>query len=73
MKNIIIVTGGAGFIVSNLIKYFVKKTKFKYYFIPTRPGDRNDSTILNNNAEKILGFNVKKKIKTYIKDFIKKH
>ena len=29
MKNIIIVTGGAGFVGSNLIKYFVKKTRFK--------------------------------------------
>ena len=29
MKNIIIVTGGAGFVGSNLIKLFLKKTKFK--------------------------------------------
>ena len=29
MKNLIIVTGGAGFIGSNLIKFFVKKTKLK--------------------------------------------
>ena len=29
MKNIIIVTGGAGFIGSNLISLLIKKTKFK--------------------------------------------
>ena len=28
MKNIIVVTGGAGFVGSNLIKLFIKKTKF---------------------------------------------
>ena len=28
-KNIIVVTGGAGFIGSNLIEFFVKKTNFK--------------------------------------------
>ena len=29
MKNYIVVTGGAGFVGSNLINYFLKKTKFK--------------------------------------------
>ena len=28
-KNIIVITGGAGFVGSNLIQYFLKKTKFK--------------------------------------------
>ena len=45
----------------------------KCRFIPSRPGDRNDSTILNNNAKTILGFNAKKNIKTYIKEFINKY
>ena len=31
MKNIIVVTGGAGFVGSNLIKLLLKKNKFEYY------------------------------------------
>ena len=42
----------------------------KIRFIKARPGDRFGSTTINNNAKKILGFNAKKDIKTYIKDFI---
>ena len=29
MKNIIVVTGGSGFVGSNLIEYFLKKTKLQ--------------------------------------------
>ena len=29
MKNIIVITGGAGFVGSNLIEYFVKNTNYK--------------------------------------------
>ena len=29
MKNFLVITGGAGFVGSNLIKFFLKKTKFK--------------------------------------------
>ena len=45
----------------------------KHKFIPSRPGDRPDSTILNNNAKKILGFKAKKNIKNYIREFINKN
>ena len=29
MKNLIVITGGCGFVGSNLIEYFLKKTKLK--------------------------------------------
>ena len=45
----------------------------KHKFIPSRPGDRADSTILNNNAKIILGFKAKNNIKNYIKEFINKY
>ena len=43
-------------------------SKIKY--LPRRPGERFGSTITNNNAKKILGYNAKKDIKDYIKEFI---
>ncbi|WP_440676907.1 NAD-dependent epimerase/dehydratase family protein [Candidatus Pelagibacter sp. HIMB1587] len=45
------------------------KTKIKY--LPSRPGERFGSTILNNNASKILGYSAKINIKDYIKNIIK--
>ena len=52
--------------IIQIAKMFNTKIKF----IKARPGDRFGSTTINNNAKKILGFNAKKDIKTYIKDFI---
>ena len=44
-------------------------TKIKY--LPSRPGERFGSTMLNNNAKKILGYSAKINIKDYIKNIIK--
>ena len=52
--------------IIQIAKMFNTKIKF----IKVRPGDRFGSTTINNNAKKILGFNAKENIKTYIKDFI---
>ena len=72
MKNIIIVTGGAGFIGSNLIKFLVKKTKAKIisidnYSTGTKKNHLNDKNVKyiksdNINISKILKSS-KKKIK----------
>ena len=53
------------------ILQIAKMFKTKYKFISNRMGDRIDSTFLNNNAKKILGYSSKYKITNYIKDFIK--
>jgi len=55
------------------IVQIAKMFKTKFRFIKSRPGDRFGSTILNNNAKKILGFKAKKSIKDYIKNFINKN
>ena len=46
------------------------KSKIKY--LPSREGDRTDSTMTNNNAKKILGYKSSKDISKYISDFINK-
>ena len=53
--------------INQIAKMF--KTKIKY--IPSRPGERFGSTILNDNAKKILGYSAEKDIKKYIKNLIK--
>ena len=49
------------------ILQIAKMFNIKHKFIPSRPGDRKDSTILNNNAKKILGFKAKKILKLILK------
>ena len=55
------------------ILQIAKMFNVKHKFIPSRLGDRSDSTFLNNNAKIILGFKAKNNIKTYIKEFINKY
>ena len=50
-----------------------KMFKCKIKYLPARPGERFGSTMLNNNAKKILGYKAKIDIKTYIEDFINKN
>jgi UDP-glucose 4-epimerase len=52
------------------INEIAKMFKSKVTYLPPRAGDRTSSTILNDNAKKILGYSAKIDIKNYIKDFI---
>jgi UDP-glucose 4-epimerase len=58
MKNIIIVTGGAGFIGSNLIKYLVKKTKFKIISIDNYSTGKKKNHLNHKNIKYIKSDNI---------------
>jgi len=55
MKKIIIVTGGAGFVGSNLIEYLLKKTKFKILSIDNYSSGFKKNHILNRRVTYIHG------------------
>ncbi len=73
MKNLIIVTGGAGFVGSNLIEYFLRNTKYKLISIDNYSSGVRKNHIKNSRVKYIKGdtkkINIilnkhKKKIKT---------
>jgi UDP-glucose 4-epimerase len=68
-NNEYMLSSGKKYSILQIAKMFNAKHKF----IPSRPGDRADSTFLNNNAKTILGFKAKKNVKNYIKEFINKY
>ena len=72
MKKIIIVTGGAGFIGSNLIKYLIKKTKYKIISIDNYSTGSINNHIWHKNVKYIKNdnihiFNILKNYKKKIK------
>ncbi len=72
MKNIIVVTGGAGFIGSNLIELLVKKTSYKIISLDKYSTGTNKNHIFNSRVTYIKGdtidfFNFFKKIRKRIK------
>jgi len=72
MKNIIIVTGGAGFIGSNLIKYLIKKTKYKITSIDNYSTGSINNHVQHKNVKYIKNdnihiFNILKNYKKKIK------
>jgi UDP-glucose 4-epimerase len=69
MKNIIIVTGGAGFIGSNLIKYLLKKTKYLIISIDNYSTGTKKNHINHKNIKyvKSENINISKILKKYKK------
>ena len=55
MKDIIVITGGAGFLGSNLIKLFLKKTKFKLISIDNYSSGFKSNHINNKKIKYIKG------------------
>ena len=67
MKNIIIVTGGAGFVGSNLIRFLLKKTKKKIVSLDNYTSGSKKNHILSKKVTYISGntFEIEKKISKY--------
>ena len=70
MKNIIVVTGGAGFIGSNLIKYLLNKTDFKIISVDNYSTGSKKNQINHKNVKYISGQN--KDISKILKPYLKK-
>ena len=68
MKNLIIVTGGAGFVGSNLIELLLKKTKFKIISLDNYSSGSKKNHIQNTRVKYIKGEtkNIKKILNKYI-------
>ena len=69
MQNIIIVTGGAGFIGSNLIKYLLEKTDLKIISIDNYSTGTKKNHVNHKNVKYIKGenINISKILKSYKK------
>ena len=55
MKNLIIVTGGAGFVGSNLIRLLLQKSNYKILSIDNYSSGTQKNHILNKKVKYILG------------------
>ena len=55
MKNLIIITGGAGFVGSNLVDFFLNKTKYKVISLDNYSSGSKKNHIKNKNVKYIKG------------------
>jgi len=55
MKNFIVITGGAGFVGSNLISLFLKKTKYRIISIDNYSSGKKKNHLKNKRVEYIKG------------------
>ena len=55
MRTIIVVTGGAGFVGSNLISFLLKKTKFKIISIDDYSTGKKENHLINQRVTYIKG------------------
>ena len=69
MKNYVVVTGGAGFVGSNLIEFLVKKTKYKILSIDNYSSGNKKNHIKNKKIQYLNGNtkNIQKILKKYKK------
>ena len=58
-KNIILVTGGAGFVGTNLIKHFLKKTKYKIISLDNYSSGTKKNHIKNERVKYLKGHTTK--------------
>ena len=55
MKNFVVVTGGAGFIGSNLIEHLIKKTKYRIISLDNYSSGKKENHINNIRVKYISG------------------
>jgi UDP-glucose 4-epimerase len=72
MKNIIVVTGGAGFIGSNLIESLVKQFNYKIISLDNYSSGKHENHIKNSKITYLKGStkDITKILKNYKKKFI---
>ena len=59
MKNFIVVTGGAGFVGSNLIELLLKKTKYKVISLDNYSSGTKKNHIKNKRVKYFKGHTIK--------------